>query len=276
MKPVVFKTSGDPATDGAGVKLRRYLGTSSLRHLDPFLMLDEFRSDSPKDYIAGFPDHPHRGFETVTYLLHGVMEHQDSLGNSGLLETGGVQWMTTGRGIIHSEMPKQKAGLLRGYQLWVNLPKSLKMSNPGYVDISKKDWATLQDTNGRLELLAGTLGGTIGPHQPKTPLLYLHWYLKPGGEFRIPYPSDWNGFFHVGEGEVLVGDEHFGESQLGVFGQGDHVWIRNPNSKEANGILVAGEPIREPIVQYGPFVMNTEAEIQQAFRDYQTGILGRA
>lgn len=276
MKPIVWKTSGSPATDGAGVKLRRYLGTSEFGHLDPFLMLDEFGSDSPDDYLAGFPDHPHRGFETVTYLLEGTMEHRDSLGNVGVLSTGSVQWMTAGKGIIHSEMPKQKDGMLRGYQLWVNLPKVQKMISPGYVDIPRKDWASITFGKSKIELLSGTLGNANGPAKPKTPVLYGHWTIPSGEKLQIPYPIHWNGFFHVAKGEVFSGKEHFGISQLGVFGEGDYCELTNSSDLTAEGILVAGEPLGEPIAQYGPFVMNTKEEIYQTFADYQSGQFGRA
>ncbi|TGN19210.1 pirin family protein [Leptospira idonii] len=273
-RKISYKTSGIAATDGAGVKLRRMIGTEDIPNLDPFLMLDEFKSDSPDDYLAGFPNHPHRGFETVTYLLEGIMEHNDSKGNRGILEKGGVQWMTAGRGIVHSEMPKQENGMMRGYQLWVNLPSGLKMIEPGYFDVSRKDWKRLESEDGHIDILAGEISGIQGPAKSKTPLLYSHWYIKPNGSLKIPVSSQWNGFVHVAEGNIEIENESLPTGFLGVFGSGEEIVIENKTNSPAEGILVLGEPIREPIVQYGPFVMNTKEEIMQAFTDFQSGNFG--
>ncbi|BDA79676.1 hypothetical protein LPTSP3_g26060 [Leptospira kobayashii] len=273
-RKILYKTSGIEATDGAGVKLRRMLGTEELPNLDPFLMLDTFKSDSPDDYLAGFPNHPHRGFETVTYLLDGVMEHNDSKGNKGVLEKGGVQWMTAGRGIVHSEMPKQENGMLRGYQLWVNLPSQLKMIEPGYFDVSRKDWAKLEQEGGFVDILSGEISGVKGPAQSKTPILYAHWFIKPNSSLQIPVAADWNGFVHVSEGDVEIGDTKLPNGYLGIFSNGEEILIKNSGKQTADGILVIGQPIGEPIAQYGPFVMNTKEEIMQAFTDFQSGNFG--
>jgi len=274
-RKIIYQSPGIAATDGAGVKLRRMIGTETIPNLDPFLMLDEFKSDSPDDYVAGFPDHPHRGFETVTYLLEGVMEHNDSKGNRGLLETGGVQWMTAGRGIVHSEMPKQKDGMLRGYQLWVNLPAKQKMIEPGYFDVHRKDWVRWNSGKSYLDLLAGKIENSIGPAQSKIPMLYAHYNLQPNDKISFPIAENWNGFIHIAEGEVQVGEETLKSGAIGIFGLGTEITIQNPSTdKLSEGILVFGEPIGEPIVQYGPFVMNTKEEIMQAFTDYQSGNFG--
>ncbi|MCZ8156329.1 MAG: pirin family protein [Leptospira sp.] len=275
-RKLIYKSPGISATDGAGVKLRRMIGTDEIPNLDPFLMLDEFKSDSPEDYVAGFPDHPHRGFETVTYLLEGVMEHNDSKGNRGILETGGVQWMTAGRGIVHSEMPKQKDGMLRGYQLWVNLPAKQKMIEPGYFDVFRKDWARSEFGKSYIDVLTGKINGSIGPAVSKTPMLYAHFYIQPNDTISIPVAENWNGFTHVAEGEVEIGKEILKSGFIGIFGQGTIITISNPSAtKLAEGILILGEPIGEQVVQYGPFVMNTKEEIMQAFSDYQSGNFGR-
>ncbi len=270
-RKIISIHKGISVSDGAGVKLKRYIGTEEIRFLDPFLMLDEFRSDNPNDYLAGFPDHPHRGFETVTYLLEGIMEHKDSMGNKGILETGSVQWMTAGRGIVHSEFPKQKTGLLRGYQLWVNLPSNLKMTKPGYNDYLKKDWKFLETDNFILEILSGEVSGKKGPAKNLTPVLYFDFKIKPNQLMHIDVPENYNGFVHMISGEVESNQMSLKEGDLGVFSNGKYIQFQNKKDSISQGIIVLGEPINEPVVQYGPFVMNTEKEIYQAIEDFNSG-----
>jgi redox-sensitive bicupin YhaK (pirin superfamily) len=274
-----------PTSDGAGVKLRRSLGRSQGERLDPFLMLDEFFSDNPDDYLAGFPNHPHRGFETVTYMLDGHMLHQDHLGNRGDLKTGDVQWMTAGRGIIHSEMPQQERGRMRGFQLWINLPAKEKMKPAGYRDIPAAQIPVVDlPVGGRAKVIAGTLmvGGsaTPGPMQGlSTDPFYFDVELPAGARFAHPVKPDYNAFLYVYEGGVEVGPagntRALKTRSAGVLSPGDQIEI-TATADAARFILLAGRPLREPIAQYGPFVMNTPAEIEQAIRDYQSGTLTRA
>lgn len=270
-------------SDGAGVKLRRSLGQSPFARLDPFLMLDEFSSFDANDYIAGFPAHPHRGFETVTYLLDGHMLHEDHLGNRGDLKSGAVQWMTAGRGIIHSEMPQQEHGRMRGFQLWINLPAKEKMKPAAYRDIPARDIpvATL-DYGGEARVIAGTLvqekGSTRGPiHGVSTDPLYVDVRLPAGAVFAAPLTAGHNAFVYLYEGDARVGDE--GQTvphrAAGLLGDGDSLRMQ-AGANGARFLLLAGKPLREPIVQYGPFVMNTRAEIEQALDDYQSGRLALA
>lgn len=268
-------TAGLPATDGAGVKMTRIIGTHELNVLDPFLLLDAFESDQPDDYIGGFPNHPHRGFETVTYLLAGRMRHKDSAGNEGVIEPGGVQWMTAGKGIVHSEMPEQEDGLLMGFQLWVNLPASEKMSMPAYqefppagVPLEKRDNGTL------IRVISGTTSeGTRGPvensHVHPT---YMDVTLPAGQSFEQSVGSGDNTFIFVIKGELHVGDTHkpLGYRTLGILSEGGRVTVTAAN-EQTRFLLVSGQPINEPIARGGPFVMNTKEEIQQAFRDFQNG-----
>ena len=271
-----------PTSDGAGVKLRRSLGQSQQLRLDPFLMLDEFSSDDADDYIAGFPNHPHRGFETVTYMLDGHMLHQDHMGNRGDLKSGDVQWMTAGRGIIHSEMPQQESGRMRGFQLWINLPAREKMKPAGYRDIPASQIPVVElKGGGRVRVIAGTLeaGGqaTPGPMQGlTTDPLYFDVELPAGAALTHPVKSDYNVFLYVYEGGVEVGPAGAARPlkthSAGVLAAGDRVEVR-ATKEGARFILLAGRPLREPVVQYGPFVMNTREEIEQAVRDYQGGTL---
>ncbi len=267
-------------SDGAGVKLRRSVGSSqSLRH-DPFLMLDEFYSDNPDDYIAGFPSHPHRGFETVTYMLDGHMRHEDSVGNRGDLGPGDVQWMSAARGIIHSEMPQQTEGRMRGFQLWINLPAKEKMNDPGYRDIPAADIPSVAlDNGGKARVIAGTLvqpsGKTQGPMQAvTTDPLYLDVHLPAGKTFEVPITAGYNAFVYLYEGDATVGDDGqtLKHRTAGLLSDGDSVSI-SAGETEARFLLLAGKPLKEPIVQYGPFVMNTREEIEQAVHDYQSGQL---
>jgi redox-sensitive bicupin YhaK (pirin superfamily) len=272
-------------SDGAGVKLRRSLGQSQDARLDPFLMLDHFSTDKADDYIAGFPAHPHRGFETVTYMLDGHMRHEDHLGHTGELKSGGVQWMTAGRGIVHSEMPQQERGRMRGFQLWLNLPAKEKMKPAGYRDIQPDDIPAVDlPGGGQAKVIAGTLDvagrQTTGPIQGlTTDPLYLDIELPAGASFTHAVRSGYGAFVYPFEGSVDVGPA--GKTRLlkthdaGVLSDGDEVTL-TAGPQAARVILLAGRPLREPIVQYGPFVMNTREEIEQAIRDYQSGRLTEA
>jgi quercetin 2,3-dioxygenase len=266
-----------PASDGAGVKLRRSLGASQLARHDPFLMLDEFYSDDPDDYLAGFPPHPHRGFETVTYMLDGHMQHKDSGGNTGDLGPGDVQWMTAARGIVHSEMPQQTEGRMRGFQLWLNLPAKEKMKPAAYSDIPAAQIPVVQIAKGSVKVIAGRFGGTNGAvHGGSTDPHYWDVRLEPGAVLESAVPADYNAFVYAYEGEAVVGEESkpLAHRAAGLLSPGDTVRIR-AGAKGARVLLLAGKPIGEPIVQYGPFVMNTREEIEQAIADYQAGALSR-
>jgi redox-sensitive bicupin YhaK (pirin superfamily) len=269
-------------SDGAGVRLRRSLGQGPDSRLDPFLMLDEFSSENPDDYIAGFPSHPHRGFETVTYILDGHMLHEDHLGNRGDLKTGGVQWMTAGRGIIHSEMPQQEEGRMRGFQLWINLPAREKMKPAGYRDIQPDEIPVCRfETGGQAKVIAGTLradGRSIaGPIQGlTTDVLYFDIELPPGGRFAHDIDGGYHAYVYPFEGSVTIDPDDTARSLKihhgGVLSPGERIEIA-AGAEGARFLLLAGKPLREPIAQYGPFVMNTVDEIQQAIIDFQTGRL---
>ena len=266
-----------PASDGAGVKLRRSLGASQLARHDPFLMLDEFYSDDPDDYLAGFPSHPHRGFETVTYMLDGHMQHKDSGGNTGDLGPGDVQWMTAARGIIHSEMPQQTEGRMRGFQLWLNLPAQEKMNAPGYRDIAAAEIPVVKVAGGAVKVIAGAFQGTNGPvHGGSTDPQYWDVRLDANAAFDAPLPAGHNAFLYAYEGDAVVGAEKkpLPHRAAGLLSDGDAVRIE-AGEKGARVLLLAGKPIREPVVQYGPFVMNTREEIEQAIADYQAGEFAR-
>jgi redox-sensitive bicupin YhaK (pirin superfamily) len=265
---------GQPASDGAGVRLTRIIGQPALDSLDPFLLLDEFRSDSASDYIGGFPDHPHRGFETVTYMLAGRMRHGDNQGNVGLLTPGSVQWMTAGRGIVHSEMPEQEDGLLAGFQLWVNLPAASKMTAPRYQDIAPEAIPVVTRAGGvTVKVIAGTVDGRAGPVEaPTIDPTYLDVSLPAGGRFAQAVPEGHSAFVYVFEGTANVGDTAVGQNSLAVLGAGgEAVAVAADGDGPARLLLVAGRPLNEPVARYGPFVMNTRAELQQAFADYQAG-----
>lgn len=267
---------GLPASDGAGVKLTRLIGQPALDRLDPFLLLDEFRSDDPGDYIAGFPTHPHRGFETVTYMLAGRMRHRDTAGNEGLLQPGSVQWMTAGRGLQHSEMPEQEDGLMWGFQLWVNLPAKDKMTPPRYQDIPPQDIPERELAGGgRVRVIAGTFDGTHGPVQARaTQPLYLDVSLPAGATFDAAVPEGHHAFVYPFVGNVRVGGDvreaTLQRSQLGVLGDGGSVRV-HAHEGEARFLVVAGRPLNEPVARYGPFVMNTQDEIRAAFDDFRAG-----
>ncbi len=268
---------GQSTRDGAGVELVRLIGQPALMDLDPFLLLDAFRSDRPDDYIAGFPPHPHRGFETVTYILDGRMRHRDNRGNEGVIEAGGIQWMTAGRGIVHSEMPEQEQGMLEGFQLWINLPSTHKMAPPAYqehaaaaIPVERRDGASVR-------VIAGeTSVGTRGPvSQPLTAPLYLDVDLESGARFDETVGAGHSVIVYLIDGEISLGDDDSGKDrvrrdQLAVLGPGDAVSLHAPG-QAARFLLIAARPLNEPIARAGPFVMNTEAELRQAFADYQAG-----
>jgi redox-sensitive bicupin YhaK (pirin superfamily) len=268
--------SGFPATDGAGVRMTRVIATPILDHFDPFLLLDEFRSDDPDDYIAGFPDHPHRGFETVTYMLAGSMEHKDNQGNAGILGPGSVQWMTAGRGIVHSEMPRQEDGLMWGFQLWVNLPAESKMTRPAYQEIPADGVPEVAVSQGvTAKVIAGSVAEVSGPNEGiATEPLYLDIDMQAGTEAQFAIPTTHNAFLYVYGGRFeCVGADPVsiasGEIALLEQGSGDAVGVAA--LEDSRMLLIAGKPLNEPIARYGPFVMNTTAEVEQAFRDFQAG-----
>jgi len=261
--------AGQSTTDGAGVNLTRIIGSPELNMLDPFLLLDEFGSDNPDDYIAGFPPHPHRGFETITYMLNGKWQHKDSAGNEGKLGEGSVQWMTAGRGIVHSEMPIQTDGLARGFQLWLNLPKEKKMIEPAYQDIESEQIPIVKEKAGTVKVISGNFHGTVGPGQSHTPVLILDIQLLENSELTIPLTDGWNVFSFIYEGDVFAGQK-LSKGQLAVYEKDGDVDFKTKDNK-AGIFFVAGEPLNEPVARGGPFVMNTRGEILRAFEDYQNG-----
>lgn len=266
---------GMPTSDGAGVRLKRLIGTPQLDGLDPFLMLDNFRSEDADDYIAGFPEHPHRGFETVTYLLAGRMRHADSAGHAGVIESGGVQWMTAGRGIVHSEMPEQEDGLLAGFQLWVNLPAAHKMDPPRYQEIAAEGIPVERREGVDLRVIAGTTGqGTTGPVKDlMTPVSFFDASLAAEAILEEPVEPGRNAFVYVDEGAVRIGGKTLEAGRIGVLGPGDAVRIEAA-AAPARLLLLSGRPLNEPVARYGPFVMNTREEVMQAFEDFRAGRLG--
>ena len=279
IRKVVNIINGIPTTDGAGVELVRVIGQSALMELDPFLLLDAFRSDNPDDYIGGFPAHPHRGFETVTYLLNGRMRHKDNTGNEGIIAAGSVQWMTAGKGIIHSEMPEQENGLLEGFQLWINLPKSHKMTSPQYQEYDNDSIPTEDRNNASIKVISGkTSHGTQGPvQQPLTAPLYFDIQLEANTTLTETLPHEHNAFVYVIKGEVTLLDEKneivsIKRDQLAILTKGESLTL-TANDQSTQFLLIAGKPLNEPIARGGPFIMNTQDEIQQAFSDYQNGLL---
>ena len=266
--------NGQFVMDGAGVKINRVLTGVLQRRLDPFLMLDAFGSDQAGDYIAGFPEHPHRGFETVTYMLHGSMRHRDSAGNEGLVTDGGVQWMTAGRGVIHSEMPEQSAGLMEGFQLWLNLPGKDKMMAPWYRDIPAAELPRFTTDDGvTVQVIAGETQGVAGAVQrDATQPLYLDLEIPAGVTFEQPIPQGHNAFFYVYRGEVVVDGKGVGKTRMAILDNAagaDGVRIKALEATRL--ILLAGRPLNEPIAQHGPFVMNTTEQLHQAFDDFRAG-----
>ena len=273
-RPVERLVAGRATSDGAGVKLTRVLTQDLQRRLDPFLMLDAFGSDQPGDYIAGFPDHPHRGFETITYMLAGRMRHRDSAGNEGLLQSGGVQWMTAGRGVIHSELPEQSDGLMEGFQLWLNLPARDKMTAPWYRDLQSAELPEWHDAGVTVRVIAGASHGVAGAVQRAgTAALYLDIHLAAGAAFEQPLPAEHNAFVYVYRGAAVIGTHAVPPQRLAILAnQGDGVRVTAP-AQDSRLLLMAGRPLNEPIAQHGPFVMNTQQELVQAVEDFRAGRL---
>jgi len=264
-------------SDGAGVDITRVIGTPQVDHIDPFLLLDEFRNEDPGAYVAGFPPHPHRGFETVTYMLHGRMRHEDSTGMSGLLTDGSVQWMTAGRGIIHSEMPEQTEGLLWGYQLWVNLPAAQKMTAPRYQDIPPETIPEVAGDAGLVRIIAGEYDGVAGAAQSLTEITFLDVRRAAGGAFTTPITAGWNAFVFVYQGSLEIADRDgnvasVGESVMAILNQDGDLNV-SAGDDGVRFLLLAGKPIGEPVARMGPFVMNTREELFKASDDYRRGVL---
>jgi redox-sensitive bicupin YhaK (pirin superfamily) len=269
--------TGQAVSDGAGVKINRVLTQNLQRRLDPFLMLDNFGSDQASDYLAGFPSHPHRGFETVTYMLEGRMRHKDSSGNEGLLTNGGVQWMTAGRGVIHSEMPEQEEGMMSGFQLWLNLPAKDKMRAPWYRDFNGDEVPVFSTENGaKVKVIAGSSHGVAGAVQREvTEPIYIDVDLPAGASFSQALPEGHNAFIFTYRGAVRVGDKDIASGKMAILANKAGVDGVNVHATDASRfILVAGKPLNEPIAQYGPFVMNTQAEVFAAVEDFRAGKLG--
>ncbi len=269
------KVIGRDTQDGAGVKLKRVIPAPGLHQLDPFLLLDVFSSDNPNDYIAGFPPHPHRGFETVTYLLAGQMRHRDSAGHMGVIKAGGAQWITAASGIKHSEMPEQEDGLLHGFQLWVNLPAAKKMGPPAYQEFNPEQIVEETHRNGvRLRVVSGTtLEGTTGPiTTTSTDTIYLDISMPAGTDYSELIPQGYNAFIYLIDGSIQIGQETVVPGELAALDDGDGVVICS--SRKSHMLLIAGRPTGEPVARHGPFVMNTQEEIEQAYRDYASGLFG--
>jgi quercetin 2,3-dioxygenase len=272
IRQVVKLSRGQPTSDGAGVKLNRVIGHRGLSELDPFLLLDEFRSEDGADYIGGFPDHPHRGFETVTYMLAGRMRHGDNKGHNGLLRPGSVQWMTAGRGIVHSEMPEQENGLMSGFQLWVNLPAAHKMTAPRYQEFEPEQVPVAELPGAvKVYVIAGKVGNVAGPvNGIAIAPTYLDVELPAGSSATIELPLGHSAFAYPFEGAAAIGDRAVPRGTLAVLGDGSRVTLAAQEAP-ARVLLVAGQPVNESVVRYGPFVMNTQEQIRQAIADYQAG-----
>jgi redox-sensitive bicupin YhaK (pirin superfamily) len=272
VRPVLKTVKGMPTSDGAGVRLTRLLGTPEAQMFDPFLMLDFFDSAEASDYMAGFPNHPHRGFETVTYMLEGRMRHADNKGHSGVIETGGIQWMRAGRGLVHSELPEQTEGRMCGFQLWVNLPARLKMSDPDYQEFDAARIPVETREGGvTVKVITGaTAGGTEGPVKDAAIRpLYFDVTVPAGQAFEEPLDPELSGFLAVYEGTVRVAGREV--TALGAAFLGDGDTVRVEATTDARFLLIAGKPIREPVAWGGPFVMNTREEVMQAYQDFQAG-----
>lgn len=274
IRKITRTVKGTLASDGAGVKLTRIIASTELDMLDPLLLLDRFESENPEDYIAGFPPHPHRGFETVTYMLAGKMRHKDNASNEGVIEAGGVQWMTAASGVTHSEMPEQKDGLMKGFQLWINLPASHKFGSPGYQEFAASSIPIEGTSNGgEIRVITGTTNkGTIGPVVNKvTEPIYLDVTLAEMDTFVQSVPESHNAVLYVIDGEVTDGEERVSETNLAVLGAGSLVEITT-TSNDARFLLIAGKRLDEPVARGGPFVMNTKEEVLQAFADSRAGL----
>jgi len=268
--------AGQPTSDGAGVKLVRVLAQDLQRRLDPFLLLDAFGTDNPGDYIAGFPDHPHRGFETVTYMIAGRMRHRDSAGNEGLLTNGGVQWMTAGRGVFHSEMPEQEDGRMEGFQLWLNLAAKDKMITPWYRDIPSAEIPEARLPGATVRVIAGASHGVTGAMQrDRTEPLYLDIHLDAGARIEQPLPAAHNAFVYVHRGALTIDTSEVAVQRMAILANapGSDGVVLQAGDAPARMLLIAGRPLREPIAQFGPFVMNTRAQLLQAIEDFQSGQL---
>ncbi len=265
------------ASDGAGVKLKRSIGTPEADYIDPFLMLDEFGSENKDDYVAGFPPHPHRGIETVTYMLHGEFEHEDSTGSKGKMEPGDVQWMKTGRGIIHSEMPAMAEGKLLGFQLWINMPAKLKKNKPEYLYIKGNQLGIHKDNEKIVKVIAGKFKKAEGPEgSHNVEPIYFHIILEGGKEFEFDVPSGHNSFTYLLKGELKIGEKEHdktNDSSLILLQRGNRLKIKA--IKKSEFLFIAGKPIGEPIARGGPFVMNTKAEILEAIQDYNNGTFAK-
>lgn len=272
IRPVIQVTEGQAVSDGAGVRMTRMIGTPKLRTLDPFLMLDFFSSDAASDYLAGFPDHPHRGFETVTYMLAGCMRHKDNHGHEGVIEPGGIQWMTAGRGLIHSEMPEQSEGLMKGFQLWVNLPARLKMTEPAYFEFGDSALPLEERDGTAIKVLAGrTSRGTASPvADTHVGARYFDVTLAPGASFSEPASATATAAIVLFEGTATIAGRQLANPSVAVLGEGDLVEVAAGNNG-ARFLFLAGSPLREPVAWAGPFVMNDERQLRQAFADYQAG-----
>lgn len=274
VKELISTTKGMKTTDGDGVSMVRLIGSAELNMLDPFLLLDAFSSDEPNDYIGGFPSHPHRGFETVTYLLDGKMRHKDNAGNEGLIEAGGVQWMTAGKGIVHSEMPEQENGLLSGFQLWVNLPAENKMVEPQYQEFSAAEVPVEHWQNGtEIRVITGkTQQGTKGPvNNTYVSPLFMDVALKAGKAFQQEIDAEDNTLIYVIDGEVIIGNEKqiLSKKNIGILEQGDQIKVTS-KTDQARFLVISAKPLNEPVARGGPFVMNTEDQVRQAFSDYRS------
>jgi redox-sensitive bicupin YhaK (pirin superfamily) len=274
LRQIIRVTRGMPTQDGAGVSLTRLIGTPEIPHIDPILMLDHFGSDDPKAYIAGFPPHPHRGFETVSYMIHGSLEHRDNKGGRGLITDGGVQWMTAGRGVVHSEMPAQTSGLMSGFQLWLNLPGAQKMMDPWYKDIPRDAIPVIALSPGtEARLIAGPWGEARGPGPERTTApLIVDVALVAGANVTVPVPDGHNGFAYVFDGAVTAAGQPLSQGQLAILSDRGPLVLEG-TSGASRVLVVAARPIGEPIAKHGPFVMNTVDELRQAVSDYQRGLI---
>ena len=268
MRSIARVINGQRVSDGAGVDIRRVIGLAGADYVDPFLMFDDFRNDDPSGYVAGFPPHPHRGFETITYMLKGKMRHRDSNGNAGLLEDGAVQWMTAGRGILHSEMPEQTDGSLWGFQIWLNLPQRLQMADPGYQDISPSEITEFEEDGVGYRLVAGELFGQAGPARTHLPVLMVD--IAPyGGQTTIPLTDGETTILFCFEGQLTIAGQVFIDGDLAVLTGHGGVTIQG----DGRGLLLSSPPLNESIARHGPFVLSTEGELKKAFIDYQLGQL---
>lgn len=275
-RTVVELIKAQSASDGDGVKLLRVFGGGNLARFDPFLMLDEFGSESADDYIGGFPPHPHRGFETITYMLQGKMEHQDHLGNKGLISDGDVQWMTAARGIIHSEMPKQTQGKMRGFQIWLNLPHARKMDAPAWQDLPGSKVPLTETSSYQIKAIAGSLNVDSQAVQgafekPDTQPIFWDIHLQPQAQIILPLPKNFTTLVYIYDGQINIGTVKVQERHLARLNDEGELILRNPTQNITRLILLAGAKLKEPIVQYGPFVMTSREEIDQAQFDYKNG-----